>query len=90
MGPECSAGKTSGTRGFLLGFQVLFNLFKFFGQVWHLNKKTGAFNLASTYPIFLHISSFNNGFARFRLPLEETGSMVVFLCFIPAYKSYQC
>ena len=36
MGPERSAGQASGTRGFLLGFQVLFNLFKFFGQVWHI------------------------------------------------------
>lgn len=36
VGPEYSARWASGTRGLLLGFQVLFNLFKFFSQVWHV------------------------------------------------------
>lgn len=27
---------TSWTRGFLLGIQVLFNVFKFFSQVWYV------------------------------------------------------
>lgn len=36
VGSECSARWASGTRGLLLGFQVLFNLFKFFSQVWHV------------------------------------------------------
>lgn len=35
-GPESSAGQASGARGLLLGFQVLFNIFKFFSQVWHV------------------------------------------------------
>lgn len=35
VGPDCSARQASGTRGLLLGFQVLLNLFKFFSQVWH-------------------------------------------------------
>lgn len=28
--------RASGTRGFLLGIQVLFNVFKFFSQVWYI------------------------------------------------------
>lgn len=36
VGPEYSARWASGTRGLLLGFQVLFNFFKFFSQVWHV------------------------------------------------------
>lgn len=36
MSPESSARQASGTRRFLLGFQVLFNIVKLFSQVWHV------------------------------------------------------